>query len=1045
MAREFAQTAEWAKGREEDIVRWLENFESDHRTMALQLLGGLRVYTTHRLKEWAGTLHRFLLLDIEGQAEQTRYVGLGAYSESSCLVAYYYRSVNKIPLEFFINPDQAHDGSFLAANGVRALVFLDDFIGSGNQAVKFWKSLVESWGDDANRPKLLYSAFVACREGKAKVEENTGFEVHVVRECDKAFGKASTVFPDEKREEARRTFERYGKLLFPKHPLGYGDGQALVVFDHNTPNNTLPVIWSDAEGWFPLFERCDKATLFVSKVAARGRFLEYAREEHRFLPLRGFGTELRAPIELEPVYISLRAVPSHMEIEMRHKKPEDEAQPIEEMEIGAALGICQERGYSGLAILGDPGSGKTTLLKYLALCLAQSKPVEETGVPPGRLPIYLPLRAVTDFNASLAQALRDYYPMSEIYLPPDFFEGILGSERCLLLLDGVDEVATSERRREATEWIERARKAHPNNLIIVTSRFAGYKGSARLPANYLEMHVRDLNDDDVQQFVKQWYLQVETKQRGDTEHWRNEARRLSDDFITQLSRQERVRQLAKNPLMLQIICLLHRTQGSMPKRQTELYEECIRVLLQKWDEAKGLEVFLSAAEARQVLRPLALWLHSEESRTFADTEQVKEIVRPHLARVKRLTRGAEEQLDRILTSVRDRSGLFVGYDVTRYGFQHLSFQEFLAAEEIVKQRLHKRLVETFGQSWWREPTLLSLGLDDPHFQAGFFRTLVRSSLFCDNLDFGLACVRELLAPSVVPFADAIADPKLDSRGRYNCVMLLREIGGAEAIEALEEAYKNPDPKIATAAHDALVQLGALEEEKAAAPTVGAESFVNEIDATELIRIPAGEFTMGTDRERERPQRPVYLDEYYMAKHPVTNAQYARFIKATGHERPRYWHSKRYNKPNQPVVTVTWDDAKAYCEWAGLRLPTEAEWEKAARGTDGPEWPWGNEKPDEKRCNFGDNVGTTSEIGSFPDGASPYGCMDMAGNVWEWCEDWYDEYRAEDLRNPTGPTKGNSKVLRGGAYYFDPDSARCASRGRGGPDVGTGDFGFRCAR
>ena len=253
------------------------------------------------------------------------------------------------------------------------------------------------------------------------------------------------------------------------------------------------------------------------------------------------------------------------------------------------------------------------------------------------------------------------------------------------MLDGLDEVATTDRRELALKWIEDEREAHPANPILVTSRFAGYKGRVRLPSNYLEMHVRDFSDDDVGRFVRQWYAQVETRLRDDDQFAADVARRLSDDLLTHLQPGSHLHGLCRNPLMLQIVCLLHRSRGSMPKRRTELYEECIQVLLEKWDEAKGLEVYLTATEARQVLRPLALWLHGEEGRTYAEADQVRAILLPHLARVKRNTREAEEQIDRVLTSVRDRSGLFVGFDVTRYGFHHLSFQEFLAAEEIVKQ------------------------------------------------------------------------------------------------------------------------------------------------------------------------------------------------------------------------------------------------------------------------------------------------------------------------------------------------------------------------
>jgi len=168
---------------------------------------------------------------------------------------------------------------------------------------------------------------------------------------------------------------------------------------------------------------------------------------------------------------------------------------------------------------------------------------------------------------------------------------------------------------------------------------------------------------------------------------------------------------------------------------------------------------------------------------------------------------------------------------------------------------------------------------------------------------------------------------------------------------------------------------------------------------ELILIPAGEFLMGSDPKKdkkadddEQPQHTLYLPDYYLAKTPVTNAQYAAFVQATGHEPPEHWKQKKppSGKQEHPVVNVRWHDAVAYCQWLTeksirtYRLPTEAEWEKAARGTDGRIYPWGNQW-DEKLCNTSEGgKGGTTPVGAYPDGASPYGLLDMAGNVWEWC-------------------------------------------------------------
>jgi len=224
---------------------------------------------------------------------------------------------------------------------------------------------------------------------------------------------------------------------------------------------------------------------------------------------------------------------------------------------------------------------------------------------------------------------------------------------------------------------------------------------------------------------------------------------------------------------------------------------------------------------------------------------------------------------------------------------------------------------------------------------------------------------------------------------------------------------------------------------------------------ELIRIPAGEFLMGSDpakdkaaRDDEQPQHRVYVDEFYLGKYPVTNAQYAAFGEAIGHK-VGIWGSA-----DHPVIGITWHGAVAFCEWLSretgqpYRLPTEAEWEKAARGDDGRLWPWGDNWDPARANASSEDTTPVSLYSSASD--SPYGCADMAGNVCEWCSDWYSEdtycRRAERVeKNPEGPDSGSCRVLRGGSSWSDGSVVRCASRLYNRPDEGFGDFGFRVAR
>lgn len=229
--------------------------------------------------------------------------------------------------------------------------------------------------------------------------------------------------------------------------------------------------------------------------------------------------------------------------------------------------------------------------------------------------------------------------------------------------------------------------------------------------------------------------------------------------------------------------------------------------------------------------------------------------------------------------------------------------------------------------------------------------------------------------------------------------------------------------------------------------------VSRVDRMTLVYVPAGQFLMGSgdpeaDAEPdERPQHTVFLDAFWLDRTEVTNEMYLRCIEAgacTPPVRATRYGDERY--ASHPIIGVTWGQAQDYCRWAGRRLPTEAEWEKAARGTDGRRFPWGNDEPTATRANFDQTYAGTSEVGRFPDGASPYGVLDMAGNVWEWVADGYDAayYQSSPKRNPPGAESANQRVLRGGAWNAEASAIRVANRFWAFPGRNDTD-GFRCAR
>jgi eukaryotic-like serine/threonine-protein kinase len=241
------------------------------------------------------------------------------------------------------------------------------------------------------------------------------------------------------------------------------------------------------------------------------------------------------------------------------------------------------------------------------------------------------------------------------------------------------------------------------------------------------------------------------------------------------------------------------------------------------------------------------------------------------------------------------------------------------------------------------------------------------------------------------------------------------------------------------------------------PRVG-DTRVSTIDGMALVYVPAGEFLMGSTSSDElaatdeKPQHTVYLDAFWIDRTEVTNAMYAKCVAAgdcdapdsTGsYTRSSYYENAQY--ADYPVIYVSWIDASAYCDWAGRWLPSEAEWEKAARGTDGRIYPWGDQSPSANLLNYYQNEGDTTAVGSYPSSASPYGALDMAGNVWEWVHDWYGEnyYSNSSSANPTGPSTGQYRMLRGGAWYDIDRYGRTADR-NGYTSVFTGyNIGFRC--
>ncbi|WP_412070230.1 HEAT repeat domain-containing protein [Rubrivirga sp. IMCC43871] len=474
------------------------------------------------------------------------------------------------------------------------------------------------------------------------------------------------------------------------------------------------------------------------------RYRRYVAEENRYLQVAGIKTRTQVSIELDRVYVGLelkrRAVlPSMSSL----RRVGSQYQPLtpEEMaavgapddasddligslganslepsdrtyEVGEALRGIDDR----IVILGAPGSGKSTLVKYLAVTFAERKGQERLDVSSDLLPILIPLRDWVKGNHQLEpDTLGEYVlgPTLKKECPASFFRNALGAGRCLVLLDGMDEVSSDAERAEAASQIDRLVAAFPNNHYVVTSRPAGYEGVSL--SGFTVLRVRDFSDKDVESFARQWAMAVEVASRGATEAdevvWevaREVAEEQAEDLVRAIREKDRVRQLAVNPLLLTIVALVHRYRAVLPDRRVELYDECVQVLLNYWDAAKGIAGQMEWRQKRRVLEELALAMHQRET-TWLTRAEVEDRLRAALPSVGEKPEEAEAFLD----DIRTRSGLLVERGVNEFGFSHLTFQEYLAALALRRQGDAGRafLIERLDDAWWKEVLLLYAGLD----------------------------------------------------------------------------------------------------------------------------------------------------------------------------------------------------------------------------------------------------------------------------------------------------------------------------------------------
>jgi len=839
-----------------------------------------------------------------------------------------------------------------------------------------------------------------------------------------------------------------------------------------------------------------------------------------------------AELELAAVFTDLDVIERayREDLDRGHYAGETMEKPENRLPALAALSR-----YDRLVLLGDPGSGKSTLVNFVALCLAgaglDDPAINLEGLGEAwSLPRLLPVRIV----------LRDYAARG---LPQDrslwqFFQDELAG-RCrsdgstlagcaavveaalkrqdgaLLMLDGVDEVPEAHARRlQLKAAVERFALDFPHCRILVTSRPYAYQDpEARLNG----FPVRDLADftldGQVPAFIDRWYAHVSEKDRS---LGQEKAKRYAEQLKAEIERLPRLADLAPRPLLLTLMASLHRWRegGSLPQKRQELYEACVILLLELWQRTKPryddrgrmveehdvwTELGIPAERLRAALNRIAYEAH----RDAPSLEVTHDIRARDLAGVlyeAATDKGKAHGERRIIEYLTDRAGLLIERaQRSIYAFPHRTFQEYLAACYLADEDFPFLLAEQLRQDdeRWREATLLAAAKN-----AGGANIWNLISGFCQH-DFPPAQPPvEADWYAALRAAQALLETEkhLDVPARQ--VDLVDRLRGW--LAALLEKSSLPAPERAAAGR-ALAPLGDPR------PGVGRVANPPHLPDISWCFVPAGPFVMGSRGESDkRPIPPHDLpDDYWIARYPVTNAQFQPFVDdPDGYKNPHWWtreglvwrersggwerYGGVFDLPNHPAVGVRWYEAVAYCAWstskmqeAGriptgweVRLPTEAEWEKAARGgleipaapiiktvlpSDGGEaeegllpnprpariYPWGStaelDVPDPNRANYDESgVGATSAVGAFPGGESPYGCLDMAGNVWEWCgTKWVDNYDEYDKMEGRETLEGDDvRVLRGGSWDYYWYRVRCAGRNGSLPHVRNNYWGFR---
>ncbi|MEH1841519.1 MAG: NACHT domain-containing protein [Nostoc sp.] len=415
-------------------------------------------------------------------------------------------------------------------------------------------------------------------------------------------------------------------------------------------------------------------------------------------------------LKLQQVFVPLKIVTKEASLagsRIIPQKKREENNPREKQiwDFLAAIGD-DEPTFQRMAVLGAPGTGKTTLLRYLTLIYATKQQRKRHPKAPKLIPVLLYLndvyQRIVNRQLPLAELITEQVKQQRkiqpLNPPPKWFAEKLRQNKCLVMLDGLDEVADEHQRRIVTRWVDEQMQAYPDTAFILTSRPFGYK-NAQLQQEVTVLEVQPFSLKQIQQFVHNWYLETEVMSRAGEEDLgvREEAKKQADDLIKRIRDSTPLRDMAVNPLLLTMIATVHRRGSALPGKRVELYKEICQVLLERRPRAKNIGDSLTATQKQSVLQVLALMLMQQKTRDFKLFEGIS-IIKNKLETVA----GKKAKPEDFLEQIRDVNGLLVEKELGVYEFAHLSFQEYLAAVQVKESNQENVLIKNINNSWWAE-------------------------------------------------------------------------------------------------------------------------------------------------------------------------------------------------------------------------------------------------------------------------------------------------------------------------------------------------------